>query len=267
MDRTRQAAGRGAELVLFPAYLGMFLLAAGWRFDDDLDVTREAIGNRLRWAYLEACARVAQAAGVYLAPGSILEPCPGGWWHACYLFSPDGAMLARRTQLHVNPCEAARGIMGGNAVETVATPWGKVGFVLGSDARYPEVARILALQGAWLLLAPAAHPAPGNPWQQLAGLWVQAQSNQLCAAEACLQGELGGVSLGGRSVVYAPNEVTPDATGVLARADEEGLLVVPLYPDLGAGVRRWRVFDLMQAGLYARDLPPAYEAADRGGSE
>ncbi|HCC33666.1 MAG TPA: hypothetical protein DEQ28_07205 [Clostridiales bacterium] len=257
-----EAGERGAELVLFPGYLGLALLGAGWRFEDDL---RRAAD--LRWPYIDACARVARAARVHLVPGTMVEPGPEGLVHAAYLFSPRGEILARRLQVHLGPRERSWGLTGGHALEAMDTPWGKMGLLLGSDVRYPEVGRILALQGARLFLAPAAHAAPINSWRQAAGVWREAQANQVYAAEACLQGELGGRQFGGHSGVYAPNEITQGETGVVARAGEgRDLLMAALDGGFASRIRRYRALDLMAWRVYAREMPLAYAHLEGGGT-
>jgi predicted amidohydrolase len=257
-----EARERGAELVLFPGYLGLTLLEAGWNFEDDL---RRACD--LRWTYIDACARVARAARVHLVPGTMVERGPEGLVHAAYLFSPRGEILARRLQVHLLPRERSWGLTGGHALEALDTPWGKVGLLLGSDVRYPEVGRILALQGARLFLAPAAHVLPTNTWRQAAGAWREAQANQVYVAEACLQGELGGLRFEGCSGIYAPNEITPGESGVVARAGEgRDLLTVALDGGFADGIRRYRPLELMAWRIYARDMPVAYAQLEGGGT-
>ncbi len=256
-----EAGERGAELVLFPGYLGLTLLAPGWHFEDDLGRVAD-----LRWTYIDACAAVARAARLYLVPGTMVEPGPEGLVHSAYLFSPRGEILARRLQVHLAPRERSWGLVAGHALEAVDTPWGKVGLLLGSDIRYPEVGRILALQGARLLLAPAAHTSPTSSWRQAAGVWREAQANQVYAAEACLEGELGGLQFGGCSGVYAPNEITPGETGVLVRAGEgRDLLTVALDGEYAGRIRRYRALELMAWRVYAREMPAAYAQIGEGG--
>jgi predicted amidohydrolase len=48
---------------------------------------------------------------------------------------------------------------------------GRVGLIIGEDVRYPEVARILTLQGASILIHVAALPAPFDEEAWLASLW------------------------------------------------------------------------------------------------
>jgi predicted amidohydrolase len=252
---------RGAELVLFPGYLGLTLLEPGWNFEDDLGRVAD-----LRWTYLDACASIARAARVYLVPGTMVEPGPEGLVHSTYLFSPRGEILARRLQVHLSPRERSWGLVGGHALEAMDTPWGKVGLLLGSDVRYPEAGRILVLQGARLLLAPAAHASPINSWRQTAGVWREAQANQVYAAEACLQGGLGGLQFGGCSGIYAPNEITLGETGMLVRAGEgQDQLTAPLDGEYAGRIRRYRVLELMAWRVYAREMPTAYAQIGGGG--
>jgi predicted amidohydrolase len=69
------------------------------------------------------------------------------------------------------------------------------GLVVGNDARHPEVGRIMALQGADLLLHSGAIEGDQTCWQQAAGMWAQVQQNQFFTVEAQLSATVAGSRL------------------------------------------------------------------------
>jgi predicted amidohydrolase len=149
----------------------------------------------------------------------------------------------------------------GDSLDVFATPIGCVGLILGEDIRYPEVARILALQGADVLVHLSATPAAVSDEAWLAQLWREVQANQTFGLQACLVG--GGFA--GRSAVLAPVEMTAGDTGILewaqATTDPEVVIASLDHEARRAVIVNYPIFAYFNAGLYARELLPAYEAA------
>ncbi len=195
-----QAKEAGCHLVLFPL----------------LPVTLSDDG-----AFFGAVAALARETGLML--GFAAETSgPTGTARGGYLFGTDGRLLGRQAQTQVLPEERVGGIVPGTTLEPISLPPPapaglKAGFLVGSDAWYPEVARILTLKGAALLLAPVAMRAPYSPWRQVAAIWQQVQQNQVFGLEACLVGSGTAHSYAGRSAIFAPCEMTPGETGILAQ--------------------------------------------------
>jgi predicted amidohydrolase len=143
-----------------------------------------------------------------------------------------------------------------------------LGLLPGRGAWSPEMARILSLRGAELLVAPVAVPAPYGEWEQLAGPWQVAQANQVFLAEAGLCGVApGGASYASRAAILGPCEITPGATGFLARSDGPGDKVVLAPLDLEALTGVWKsypIFNEFNYGLYERQLGAYYAGPARG---
>lgn len=192
----------GVDLAVFPAWTGAFQESFPRGYP------QEALGVMLR-----LLGDLSRDAGLYLVPGCIPVRCGQEIVLRGYLLAPDGAVVGWQDQLCPPPGYAA-----GRELRILPTDLGKIGLILGDDSSLPEVARILALQGAELLCAPAAYLRPYNPWQQAAGLWQAAQANQVAAIEACLVGEFNGHVYQGRSAIILPAEQTPNGDGILAQA-------------------------------------------------
>ncbi|MDI6822770.1 MAG: nitrilase-related carbon-nitrogen hydrolase [Bacillota bacterium] len=235
----QRAARAGARLVVLP-YLGDLFAGPGLRHPTGI------------------AGEVAREAGVYLALG-LLERGRVG-----VLLGPDGKVLGQQRQTHVPPEDRSAGLVPGDQVFVFPTEVGHIGLLVGDDAWYPEVSRILALQGAQVLLSLQAVRRPYSSWRQLAGIWQEVQQNQTFGVESCLHGRLalpeGDVEFEGRTAIFAPCEMTPGQTGILKEGpDEAGLVLARL--DFAAReevIRQYPVLGLLNPGLYRRYLPAVY---------
>lgn len=309
----RQAKEKGCHLILFPLLpltadglllaaasalareAGLLLgFAATAKYSDVQIPPTEAVVPREAVPFAEAAfrAEAIQSAVTLSARGA-------------YLFGPDGALVGHQAQTQMPPEDRAAGLHPGRALEPIPLPPPapaglKAGFLVGLDAWYPEVARILTLKGASLLLAPLAMPAPYNPWHQVAAMWQQVQQNQVFGLEACLvglattarpgaggEGTFGGDTTGGgktfagRSAVFAPCEMTPGETGILAQmgvdparidpgswadgisdagSDQSGLVVADLdFSALQRTVDSYSLWEQQNLDFYRSFFPSVYD--------
>ena len=255
------AIDEGAQLVVLPQYSGLALLGAAGAGADPLPMLRQK-GKALIRAFEETCAGLASRFGVWLAPGSIIGADGESLVAQAYLFAPDGHMAGRQRQTHRGALEKAWGLARGDSLDVFDTPLGCIGLMVGEDARYPEVARILALQGATILVHVAALPAPFEEEAWLASLWREVQANQVFGIQACLVGECLGQTYAGSSAILAPVEMTEGGRGILAQSfvtDGEQVVVGDLDLDaLQKVVDRYHIFHYFNDDLYARVFPSAY---------
>lgn len=235
----RQACHQGAELIALPSYRG--LAVEQWS-----DVLRDLAGRHK----------------VFIAGASVPVPTPHGPLNTAYLFSPDGALIGWQGQTHRNVVERALGYARDNDLRVFTTPLGRIGFVVGSDAWYPEVSRILALKGAEILVAPMAVEKPYLEWDQVRGMWQEVQQNQVFALESCLVGRIGSTEFEGRSTIYATCEMTLDESGILNRVSDtfsESILVAELSPEaLKKTIQKFNIFGQMNLDFYKRYFPGIY---------
>jgi len=227
----RQAAQAGAQLIVLPAYTGLLPLP-----DEPTGESLRRAAPKLRATYLATFSRLAAEFRLHIAAGTLLLPDQQGrLYHTAHLFGPGGELVGRQHQTHLGPQERAWGLACGEELAVFPTPVGRLGFVLGEDVRYPEVSRILALQGANVLVHPAATAAESQAVDSqaawLARLWREVQGNQVFGLEAALVGELWGTAWRGRSTIHAPLETTVGNNGILAQArssDSEEIVLADL---------------------------------------
>jgi nitrilase len=168
IDLAREAAGRGAELVLFPeAFIPGY--PRGLSFGAIVG-SRTAEGRGLFRRYAEQAMTVpgpetellAEAAAelmIHLAVGVIErdEVTPGTLYCTLLLFGPDGELLNKHRKL--KPTASERLIWGegdGAGLHTVPTDLGKIGGLICWENYMPLARTALYMQGVELYLAPTA---------------------------------------------------------------------------------------------------------------
>jgi N-carbamoylputrescine amidase len=175
---------------------------------------------------------IARDTGLLIAAG-LLEDAGAQLHNTHVLVGPHGLLGAWR-KMHV-PLFEHPFYAGGGVPPVVSTPIGRIGITICIDAFLPESVRLLAVQGAEIVLFPfAADPPPVNPsgWAKWAGPTLQARcrENGVFGLACNVAGEVAFAGLtqkfGGGAMAVAP-------TGeVIARhgADAPGphLLVIDL---------------------------------------
>ncbi len=158
--------------------------------------------------------------------------------HRVYLFDADGQVLGYQDKLNLTPDERDLATPG-TELKVLQSRQGRLGLLIGRDALYPELARLLALQGADLIIGVAA--VPGAPQARLmrAAMALRAEENQVYTASTFL---LGPNYLGkeeseeffGQSAIMAPLPLSERSDGVLVQAGTnrtEAVIVAQLDMD------------------------------------
>ncbi len=111
-----------------------------------------------------------------------IEPVESKYYNTLVVTSPNGELLAKYRKVHPFQEERKTFLCGDRLVLFEARGM-KVGVEICYDLRFPELSRTLALEGAELILIPAAFPDPRSPhWNTL--LAARAIENQLYVAAA-----------------------------------------------------------------------------------
>ena len=151
-----EAASRGARFIALPEYVAFL------GKPDDV----EAIAEPIPGPTTERFAAKARQHSIYLLGGSIHErsDVPGKAYNTAVFYGPDGSILDVYRKIHlfdidisgnVSANESTR-IAPGDAIVTVEADGHVFGLSICYDLRFPELFRLLALEGADILLVPAA---------------------------------------------------------------------------------------------------------------
>jgi predicted amidohydrolase len=200
-----EAAATGADVVVLPEK---------WNAIGDAHVLHAAAEPLAQGESVEAMARWARQHGVTLVGGSITERREGRekLSNTSLVFDPDGTVVAAYRKIHlfdvevggVTYLESEAEEPGEEAVVADVEGW-RIGLSVCYDVRFPELYRILALEGAELLTVPAHFTTPTGKdhWHVL--LRARAIENQAYIAAAAQVGEtLPGKPAYGRSLIVDP---------------------------------------------------------------
>ena len=192
------AAGRGSDLVVLPEL---------WHSSIDLENAAAYASPLAAEAgdsgWFGRFATLARDNHVWLT-GSMLESQGDQFYNTMALYSPQGKLAAAYRKIHLFRLMSEDKYLapGGTGVMH-ELPWGCAGLAICYDLRFPELFRRYALEGARLMILPAAWPHPRRMhWRTL--LRSRAIENQ-CFVAACNRvGTTNDVSFFGASGVIDP---------------------------------------------------------------
>ncbi len=155
-----EAARKGAQLVALPEVMNLL--------GDNIG---EGGGAEPIPGYsTEILARKAKELGIYIHCGSIKEEIPGETkgFNTTVMLDREGRIIARYRKLHTfdvtltdgTVCNESARIQPGAEIVTVDSDLGKLGFSICYDIRFPELFRLLALDGAQIIFTPANFTLP-----------------------------------------------------------------------------------------------------------
>lgn len=139
---------------------------------------------------LKAVSRAARDSEVYLVAGSIPERDQDHIYNTSFIYNPTGELIGRHRKLHLFDIavpgqiqfKESETLTPGDQVTLVDTDFGKLGVAICYDIRFPELARLMTLQGAQLLVFPGAFNLTTGPahWEILSR--TRALDNQVYLA-------------------------------------------------------------------------------------
>jgi deaminated glutathione amidase len=215
-----RAAATGADVVVLPEK---------WNAIGDADTLHAAAEPLAGGESMEAMAEWASRLGITLVGGSITERREGRekLSNTCLVFDPDGRSIAVYRKIHLFDVEVGGHVYreseseeaGEEPVVVSAEDWA-IGLSVCYDVRFPELYRILALEGAELVTVPShftLHTGKDH-WHVL--LRARAIENQCYVAAAAQVGETRpGRPSYGRSLIVDPWGL------VLAQAPDEETVI------------------------------------------
>lgn len=181
----------------------------------------EMKGTEVWAAYEETYSALAREFDLTLvAPSAYLpDPADGVIRNIAVVYGPNGERLGYQAKgiLHPEDEDLAQP---GAAWDVIQTDVGRIGLMLGGDVLYPEIGRLLAYQGAEMLIAQGAATDRVLYEKLRAGMLARMQDNQLFGAISFLVGHndfsrRARDPFAGKSAILAPQELTPNSSGVL----------------------------------------------------
>ncbi|MBO9579415.1 MAG: carbon-nitrogen hydrolase family protein [Sphingobium sp.] len=179
-----EAAGRDANLLVFPEYAAMELAALDPRSMGDLHATIGFVAGLIE-AVDAHHAQLAALHGVHIVAGSL--PCPlddGRTVNRARLFTPDGK-VGIQDKLVMTRFEREKwDIAAGGPVRVFDTALGRIGMSICYDVEFPLIARAQAEAGATLILSPSCTDTMQGYWRVRISAQARALENQCFVAQA-----------------------------------------------------------------------------------
>jgi predicted amidohydrolase len=150
-----EAAGAGAQLLVFPEYGAMeYAAAAGASVAGDLAASLAAVSDAL--PEMDAAhADLARKYGVHILATSGPSARGGGRYvNAARLFAPS-SRIGLQEKLIMTPFERDWGISGGDGLRVFETALGRIGIAICYDSEFPLLVRAQAEAGAEIVLIPS----------------------------------------------------------------------------------------------------------------
>lgn len=192
------------------------------------------------WSRLSS---LAKEHGIYLAAGSVPERDEAGKvYNTAYVFDRDGRQIAKHRKVHMFDIQVEGGqhfresetLTPGDACTVFDTEFGKIGLCICFDFRFPELARRMVLEGARLILVPAAFNMTTGPahWELM--FRSRAVDNQcFVAGTSCARDMQANYVAWGHTLLVSPWGDVIEEMG-----EEEGVIVNTIDLSYADKVRR-----------------------------
>lgn len=155
-----QAVDQGAKLLVLPEMFAIMGL-------DQMDKVkyREQLGYGLIQDFLR---NQALKQGIYLVGGTVPIAVPDDCnkvYASCFVWNDQGQIIARYDKMHLFDVELpekkekyfeSQTTLPGNEIVVTDTPFGKLGLAVCYDIRFPELFRMMHVQGVEMIALPAA---------------------------------------------------------------------------------------------------------------
>lgn len=130
-------------------------------YDFGVDLPLEQKAQTIPGEVTDAIAQKARQYNMYVI-FTMLEKDGGQYHQTAVLIGRDGQIAGKYRKTHLTTIEAELGITPGNEYPVFETDFGKIGIMICWDGFFPEVARILRLNGAEIIFFPTQGLVPNQ---------------------------------------------------------------------------------------------------------
>lgn len=240
-----QAAGEGADLLVFPEYGAMELASLGGpEVAADLEASlHEVLRHSADVIGLHTTLAARHRVHILGASGPARAHAPRPVNRAI-LYGPDGVIGHQDKQIMTRFEREDWNIAPGEGLRVFNTALGKIGVIICYDSEFPLLARALVEAGAEILLVPSATEALAGYTRVKIGAMARALENQCITVHAPTVGPAGWCPAvdqnTGAAAIYGPADLGFPETGILAQTalNEAGWAMAEVTTDSIARVRR-----------------------------
>lgn len=214
------AADYRCELVVFPEYFTVQLLTLGNVKRPIHEQVRDLAGQVPR--FVQLIHDLAKKHGLYIAAGTIpvQDPGSGRVHNDSYFFGPSGEHGVQG-KLHVTRFEAEEWLVAPRrSLKVFETRFGRVAVLICYDVEFPELARVAARNGAYIVVVPSCTDDRQGFLRVRYCAHARAIENQLYVVHSPVVGSIPmvpAVSLNyGQAAILTPNDFPFSRDGILA---------------------------------------------------
>ena len=240
------AARQKIDLLVFPELFTLELLSI-----ENVNETSEIPKVLVKYYenYLNLFSKLAEKFRLSILAGTTATKRNGKYFNTAHLFLPNQKII-KYDKIHLHYIDKVLGFSHGSTPIVAELEFGKVGLAICYDIGFPELARILTLKGAFILLVPSAAPSK-SAWEWLRYCChARAIENQSIVVHSCLIGKFEEMKFEGKSAIIASTDYEKNGIIVESRYDEENLVAGEI--DLG---KFWKIRKKTKAPVL-RDLRP-----------
>ena len=250
---TNQAADDQPDFLIFPELLTMELISS---FKNVGEAEQYSHLAKFTGAYLDLFTRLAKDNGLYIVGGSHICEVNGKFYNTSHLFTPDGQIMEQR-KCHLFPNELPA-TTPGDQLSVFKTEKVKLSILTCYDLEFPEAPRLVAVQGAELLLSPSATASVHGFWRVRHSAQARCVENQVFVAHCSLLGTVDETPFYGAASILTPCDGEFPEKGIAAEApfNEEAIATAEVETDMLREIRksgdattfndrRWDVLDAL----------------------
>jgi Predicted amidohydrolase len=204
IEMIEQASEKGADIVVLPEMFNCPYNSS--KFSEYSEVICDSIT-------IKSISEIAQKLGIYIVAGSIPEGEESRIYNTCVIFDRKGKIIGRHRKMHLFDIDVegkirfmeSEVLSSGNEVTVVDTEFCKIGIAICYDIRFPELSRLMALEGAEVIIIPGAFNMVTGPahWELL--IRTRALDNQVYLAAASPSRDIDSTYIAyGNSMVASP---------------------------------------------------------------
>lgn len=166
-EKVKRAADMGADIAILPE-----MFCCPYTNESFIENAEPCQGNI--W---NTMSKLAKGNNIYIVAGSIPESDNGKIYNTSFVFNRAGEQIARHRKLHLFDINIEGGqrffesdtFTPGDCITTFETEFCTLGLCICFDMRFPEVSRLMTLNGARVIIAPAAFNMTTGPahWEIL----------------------------------------------------------------------------------------------------
>ncbi len=192
-EQMASAAEKGAEIIVFPE-----LALSGYLPPEEIAPLAVSIDG----AEVTRLRQAAREAGIAIAFGFAEAASDGHTYNSMAYFDAGGRLLHTYHKVHLWDSEK-QWAAPGDGISAFDTGRARAGMWICYDTRFPEMGRLLAVDGATLALVATAWLGPADEWEL--GVRARAMDNGLYVAAGALQGNYGPYRFHGASLIVDPH--------------------------------------------------------------